>query len=470
MMPVSQFFSWPSFLPMLGSGQTAQPFKTVKDYENWIKRAKGFSQYVSQAIMRMQQGVEKGVVLPTLLMKKAVPQLEAQLVQDIEQSPFYMPITNMPEDFSEEDKKRLTEAYISLIKDDLMPSYAKLANYIKDDYMNHTRETHGIGALPGGDVAYKQAIRTMTTTDLDAKTIHEIGLKEAERLFAEMLKVKDKVGFEGDIQSFFTHLKTDPQFYYDKADDLVQGYEDLRGVINPKLDMIFNIMPKTDYVIKPVEAYRERSMAAAQYFPGAVDGSRPGIFYLNTYDLGARPKWMMNALSIHEASPGHHFQISLNRETGELPPFRRFSGYSAYSEGWGLYSETLGIEMGLYEDPYQYFGMLYAQIWRANRLVVDTGIHAMGWTREQAIEFMKSNSPVPETDVIAEVERYMALPGQALSYMIGRMKIQELRKRAESAMGDQFDLREFHKEILADGAMPLAILEQKINRWIAESK
>ncbi|MFT5453491.1 MAG: hypothetical protein ACI9N9_003003 [Enterobacterales bacterium] len=466
MMPVNQMASWTSFFPMLGSGQTAQPFNTVEDYDNWIKRAKGFNTYVDQAIMRMQQGVEQGVVMPTLLMKKVIPQLEAQVNMDVEKSPFYLPITNMPESFSDEDKARLTAAYKALIKDDIMASYAKLGSYIKNDYINHTRETHGIGSLPNGKVAYNQSIEIMTTTTMDAETIHEIGLKEAERLFNEMKKVKDQVGFEGDMQTFFNYLKTDPKFYYETAEELMQGYEDLRDVINPKLDMIFNIQPKTDYVIRPVEAFRERSMAAAQYFPGEVDGSRPGVFYVNTYDLTARPIWMMNALSIHEASPGHHFQVSLNREAGDLPPFRRFAGYSAYSEGWGLYSETLGIEMGLYEDPYQYFGMLYAQIWRANRLVVDTGIHAKGWTREQAIDFMKSNSPVSETDVVAEVERYMAMPGQALSYMIGRMKLEELRKRAETTLGDKFDLREFHKEVLADGAMPMAILEQKIDRWI----
>jgi len=468
LMPINQIFSVPQFFPMLGSGQTVQPFKTVKDYENWISRAKGFSGYVDLAIMRMQQGVEKGVVMPTLLMEKTVPQLESQVMPEIEKSPFYLPINNMPEDFSDADKQRLIAAYKELITNDIMKSYGKLANYIKNDYMKHTRETHGIGALPGGKVAYEQAIRNMTTTNMAAEEIHQLGLKEAERLFAEMKKVKETVGFEGDMQAFFEFLKNDPQFYYSDPEGLMQGYEDLRAVINPKLNLIFNIQPETDYILKEIEPFRERSMAAAQYFPGAPDGSRPGIFYVNTYDLKARPKWMMEALSIHEASPGHHFQISINQEAGQLPPFRRFGGYSAYSEGWGLYSETLGKEMGLYTDPYQYFGMLYAQIWRANRLVVDTGIHAKGWTREDAIAFMQSNSPVAETDVIVEVERYMAAPGQALSYMIGSLKIQELRARAEQALGNKFDVRDFHYQVLADGAMPLAILEQKIDRWIAK--
>jgi len=466
MMPINQIFSLPQFFPMFASGQLPQPFKTVKDYEDWSKRAKGFDGYVDRAISRMQEGLSKGVVMPTILMEKTIPQLEGQVMSNIEESPFYMPITKLPDTFTDEEKATIKKDYEVLIKDHLMASYKKLADYIKNDYIKHTRETHGIGSLPNGKVAYQQAIRQMTTTNMDADIIHDIGLKQAEYLFNEMKKVKAKVGFEGDMHAFFTFLKTDPQFYYEDAESLLQGYEDLRNKINPTLDKIFNIEPKTDYIIKAIEPFRERNQAAAQYVPGAPDGSRPGIFYVNTYDLTARPKWMMEALSIHEASPGHHFQISLNQEAGDLPPFRRFGGYSSYSEGWGLYSETLGLELGHYTDPYQYFGMLYTQIWRANRLVVDTGLHAKGWTREQAIDFMKSNSPVSETDAVVEVERYMAMPGQALSYMIGSMKIKELRKRAETKLGDKFSLQEFHKEVLADGAMPLAILEQKIDRWI----
>jgi uncharacterized protein (DUF885 family) len=297
-----------------------------------------------------------------------------------------------------------------------------------------------------------------------------LGLSEANRLFSEMKKVKQQVNFDGDMPTFFEHLKNDQQFYFDNADDLIQGYEDLRSVINPKLESLFSIQPKTDYIIKKAESFREKSMPLAQYVAGAPDGSRPGIFYVNTYKLETRPKWMMEALSVHEASPGHHFQISINQEAGELPPFRRFGNYSAYSEGWGLYTETLGLEMGLYKDPYQYFGVLYAQIWRANRLVVDTGLHSMGWSREDAIAFMKSNSPISENEAVVEVERYMAFPGQALSYMIGSMKIKELRAKAEKALGKKFDVKAFHYEILADGAKPLAILEQKVDRWIKRLK
>lgn len=470
MMPVNQLFGMVQYLPMLGSGQMAQPFHTVKDYKNWISRAKGFSEYVDLAILRMQQGVEKGIVMPTILMEKTLPQLDSIAAVEIEKSPFYMPIKNLPKNFSDDEKQQLTEAYEDLIHNHLSKAYSKLANYIKNDYMQHTRETHGLGALPGGKVSYEQAIRNMTTTNKTAEEIHKLGISEANRLFSEMKKVKQQVNFAGDMPAFFEHLKNDKQFYFGNADDLIQGYEDLRNIINPKLDTLFSLQPKTDYIIKKAEPYREKSMPLAQYVAGAPDGSRPGIFYVNTYKLETRPKWMMEALSVHEASPGHHFQISINQEAGELPPFRRFGGYSAYSEGWGLYTETLGLEMGLYKDPYQYFGVLYAQIWRANRLVVDTGLHSMGWSREDAIAFMSSNSPVSENEAMVEVERYMAFPGQALSYMIGSMKIKELRAKAEKALGKDFDIKDFHYEILADGAMPLRILEQKIDRWIKTVK
>jgi uncharacterized protein (DUF885 family) len=281
-----------------------------------------------------------------------------------------------------------------------------------------------------------------------------------------MKKVKRDVGFDGDMAAFFEFLRTDAQFYFDDEQALLDAYDALRLKIDPQLERLFDVLPKTDYVVRPVEPFRARSMAAAQYFAGTPDGTRPGIFYVNTYDLASRPKYMMEALSIHEASPGHHFQVSIAQELEELPAFRRFGGYTAYSEGWGLYAETLGTELGLYTDPYQYFGALYTDIWRANRLVVDTGLHAMGWTREDAIDWMRSNMPIPETDVVAEVERYIAMPSQALAYKIGQLKIRELRARAEAALGDRFDIRAFHNQVLTTGSLPLLVLEAKIDRWI----
>ena len=467
LMPVSQFFSMPSFVVMLGSGATAQPFVTAEDYDNWIKRSTGFVEHVDLSISKMREGVELGVVRPRILMEKALPQLQAQVVDDPEQSDFWGPIARMPESISAEDRARIEAEYRDHITNVLSPAYKKLHDYIAEDYLPNTRETIGQSGVPGGAEYYAFKVRESTTTDYTPEEIHEIGKREAERLFSEMKVVRDEVGFEGDMQAFFEFLKTDPQFYFDSEEAIVTAYDELRNVINPLLDKSFDIKAKADYVVKPVEAFRAQSMAAAQYFAGTPDGSRPGIFYINTYDLPSRPNYMMEALSLHEASPGHHFQISVKQEQEELPAFRRFGGYTAYSEGWGLYAESLGKELGLYTDPYQYFGALYADIWRANRLVVDTGMHAMGWTRQEAIDWMQSNSPISETDVIAEVERYIAIPSQALAYKIGQLKIRELRNRAEEALGASFDVRQYHNLVLTTGSVPLLVLESEVDRWIA---
>ena len=465
--PVSQFFSVPSFMVMMGSGATAQPFATPEDYDNWIARSTGFVENVDLSISKMREGVELGVVRPRILMEKALPQLAAQVVDDPEESDFWMPVANMPESFSPEERERITAAYREHISNVLVPAYAKLYDYIETDYMPNTRETIGQGDVPGGKEYYAFMVRETTTTDYTPEEIHEIGKREAERLFAEMQRIRDEVGFEGGIQEFFEHLRTDPKYYFESEEAIVAAYDELRQVINPKLDAVFDIKAKADYVVKPVEAFRAQSMAAAQYFPGTPDGTRPGIFYINTFDLPARPNFLMEALSLHEAAPGHHFQISVAQEQEDLPAFRRFGGYTAYSEGWGLYAESLGKELGLYTDPYQYFGSLYADIWRANRLVVDTGMHAMGWSRQDAIDWMKSNMPIADTDVIAEVERYIAIPSQALAYKIGQLKIRELRNRAEAALGDKFDPREYHNLVLTIGAVPLLVLESQVDRWIA---
>ena len=465
--PVSQFFSTPNFLVMLGSGATAQPFKTPQDYDNWIARSSGFVGHVDLSISKMREGVELGVVRPRILMEKALPQLAAQVVDTPEQSDFWAPITNMPETFSDEDRERIAAEYREHISNVLVPAYAKLHDYIRGEYLQNTRESIGQGDVPGGADYYAFRVRESTTTNYTPEEIHEIGKREAARIYAEMEKVRDDVGFEGDMQAFFEYMRTNPRFYFDNEQELVDAYDELRVSIDPLLDALFDVKPKSNYVVKAVEAFRAKSMAAAQYFSGTPDGSRPGIFYINTYDLPSRPKYMMEALSLHEASPGHHFQISITQELEDMPPFRRFGGYTAYSEGWGLYAESLGKELGLYKDPMQYFGALYTDIWRANRLVVDTGMHALGWTRQDAINWMKSNSPITEVDVVAEVERYIAIPSQALSYKIGQLKIRELRTRAEKALGDKFDVRKFHNQVLTSGALPLVVLEAKIDRWIA---
>ncbi len=464
--PVSQFFSVPNFLVLLGSGANAQPFRTAEDYDNWIKRSTGFVEHVDLSIARMREGIESGVVQPRVLMERTLPQLDAQIVGAAEQSAFWQPVKNMPEEIAAEDRERLTEAYRAHIEDVLVPAYAKLRDFIRDEYLPETRETIGQGDVPGGKELYRWLVRETTTTDYTPEEIHEIGKREAERIFAEMEKVKERVGFEGDMQAFFEYLRTDPKFYFETAEELMEGYEALRDRIDPALPQIFETVPESDYVLRAVEEFRAQSMAAAQYFPGTPDGARPGIFYVNTYDLAARPSYTMEALSLHEANPGHHFQVMLSWELDDMPEFRKFNAYTAYIEGWGLYAESLGPELGMYEDPYQYLGWLIFDIWRANRLVVDTGMHALGWSRQDAIDWMKSNSPMADTDVIAEVERYIAIPSQALAYKIGQLKIRELRTRAEEALGDDFDVREFHSQVLMTGALPLFVLEDKIDRWI----
>ena len=464
--PVSQFFSTPNFLVILGSGASAQPFVTPEDYDNWIKRSSGFVRHVELSIGKMREGVELGVVRPRILMEKALPQLAAQVVKDPEQSDFWGPIARMP-DFSAKERARIEAEYRDHIGNVLVPAYKKLHDYIENDYLPNTRETIGQSDVPGGADYYAFKVRESTTTDYTPEEIHEIGRQEAERLFAEMQKVKEQVGFKGDMRAFFQFLRTDPQFYFETEEEIVKAYDDLRDVINPLLDPVFDVKTDADYVVRPVEAFRAKSMAAAQYFPGTPDGSRPGVFYINTYDLPSRPNYMMEALSLHEAAPGHHFQSSVAREQDQLPSFRRFGRYTAYNEGWGLYAESLGKELGLYTDPYQYFGALYMDIWRANRLVVDTGMHVMGWSRQEAIDWMQSNSPITDTDVIAEVERYIAIPSQALAYKIGQLKIRELRERAEAALGDKFDVRQYHNLVLTSGSVPLLVLESEVERWIA---
>jgi len=468
--PVSQFFSVPNFLPMLGSGAVGQPFETPQHYDDWIKRSTGFANHVDLSITKMREGVELGVVQPRILMEKTLPQLAAQVVESPEVSAFYGPVARMPESFSDEDRARLTAAYEDHIMNTLVPAYAKLHDYIKDEYLQHTRDTVGQADSPGGKDYYAFMVRESTTTGYTPEEIHEIGKREAERIYAEMESVRDQVGFEGTMPEFFEYLRNDPQFHFKTEEEILQAYDDLRNTIDPKLDALFGTLAKAPYVIKPVEPFRAESMAAAMYFPGTPDGSRPGIFYVNTYDLPARPKWFMEALSIHEANPGHHFQISISQEVEDLPAFRAFGGYTAYNEGWGLYAESLGRELGMYTDPLQYFGSLFGDIWRANRLVVDTGIHALGWTREEAIEYMAANSPITDTDVIAEVERYIAIPSQALAYKIGQLKIRELRNRAEEALGDDFDVRAFHDLVLTSGALPLFVLEAEVDRWIERQK
>ncbi len=470
LIPVNQFFSVPNFFAMMGSGSSLQPFKTVADYDNWLGRINGFVEWVNQAKTNMRLGMERKVVQPRVLMERTLPQLEAQIVSDPEQSIFYTPIRNLPEDFSEQDKERLTDYYRSAIATKIVPAYQALHDFIQHEYLPATRDSVGLSALPNGDAWYAYNVRTITTTDLSPEQIHEIGKNEVARIHAEMRKVMTETGFAGSLQDFFEFLNNDEQFYFDTREDLIAGYRALREDVHEKALSLFQGLPEADYEIRAVEPFRERSASGASYQAAAPDGSRPGVFYVNTYDLSARPSWAIESLFLHEAVPGHHFQISIQRELEDLPRFRRFGGYTAYVEGWGLYAESLGKEMGVYEDPYQYYGALQAELWRAIRLVVDTGLHHKGWTREQVLDYMYANAAVKEARAVSEAERYIAIPGQALAYKVGQLKIRELRNRVEEALGANFDIKEFHALILSDGALPLDVLEKKVDRYINEKK
>ncbi|MGL6121850.1 MAG: DUF885 domain-containing protein [Shewanella sp.] len=469
-MPISQFYSTVITMVQLGSGESAQPFKTVQDYHNWELRVDGFLKWVTLAENRMNQGIESKVVLPRVLVERIIPQLDAMLTTDATQSIFYSPILHFPEGFSEQDKAELVSRYQAMISGRIVPALTHLRDYFKQTYLPKARATDGWSGLPNGKAWYQHLANSHTTTTMPVDDIHQMGLSEVARILSEMDKVREQVGFKGDLKAFFASLSSDSQYFYSDRQGLIDGYMVLKDKINQELPNYFNVMPKADYVVKPVESFREQSAAGASYESPAVDGSRPGVFYINTYNLKAQPKWGMTTLSLHEAAPGHHFQIAIKQELTGVPEFQRFSGYTAFEEGWALYAEYLGIEMGLFTDPYQYFGKLSDEMLRAMRLVVDTGLHSKGWSREQAIQYMKDNSPMAESDIVAEVERYMAIPAQALSYKVGQLKILALRARAEKALGDKFDLKAFHDQILTSGSLPMAVMENKIDRWIASKQ
>ncbi len=469
-LPMNQFYNTVITMVQLGSGESAQPFNTVEDYKNWLSRLDGFINWTKLAQRRMNEGIESKVVLPRVLVERIIPQLQAQLVKKPRDSIFYSPINHFPQRFSDAEKTELTEEYQAMIADKLVPALSDLKGYFETTYLPESRATDGWWGLPNGKAWYQYYANYHTTTKIPVDEIHEIGLSEVTRILSEMDKVREQVGFKGDLKAFFASLSSQPRYFFEDRQGLIDGYMRLKTKINKELPKYFNVMPVADYIVKPVEAFREKSAAGASYESPAADGSRPGVFYINTYNLKAQPKWGMTTLSLHEAAPGHHFQIAIKQELKGVPEFQRFSGYTAFEEGWALYAEYLGIEMGLFTDPYQYFGKLSDEMLRAMRLVVDTGLHAKGWSREQAIQYMKDNAPMAETDIVAEVERYMAIPGQALSYKIGQLKIIELREKAETALGDKFDLKGFHDQILTTGSLPMAVMEQKIDRWISSLK
>ncbi|WP_031425194.1 DUF885 domain-containing protein [Flavimarina sp. Hel_I_48] len=469
-MPIDQMWSVNLFMGQLASGAGSQPFKTVQDYENWLNRVDGFLEWLNTAEANMRKGMEKGYVLPQSLIRKVIPQMEAMTDEDMESHLFYGPVLNFPKDFSAAEKERISGQFEEMISQKVIPAYQEMHDFLKSEYLPKGRESSGISDIPGGADYYDHQIKLYTTTEMSADQIHQLGLDEVERISSEMEKVKEQVGFEGDLIAFFNDVRENKKLMpYKSPKEIISHFNEIKSTVEPNLDKLFSIKPKTAFEVRRTEEFRENS-ASAEYNPGSLDGTRPGIFYVPVPDAAAYNVYGDESLFLHEAIPGHHYQVSLTQESTTLPEFRKTLWYSGYGEGWALYSESLGKELGLYTDPYQYFGMLGAEMHRAVRLVVDTGLHSKGWSREKAIQYSLDHEAESRASVTAEIERYMANPGQALSYKIGQLKIQELRDRAKEKLGAAFDIREYHTQVLETGGIPLALLEEKIDKWIDEGK
>ena len=468
--PVNHFAGFHTFYPTFASGQGAAPFKTVADYENNLKRHKEFITLMDASIGRFREGMASGVFETKLTITNVIDQLNTQLAQKTEESPYYGPVTKFPADFSEADKARLTAEYRDIVEKGLYPANQRLRDFLRDEYLPLARDGVGLSYMKGGEKLYQYMVEQTTTLPLKAADIHLLGVAEVERIKKGMEAIKTEVGFQGSLQDFFEHLRTDPKFKKESREALTQGYYDIGKQVDTVISSQFKYLPKAPLEIKPYEEFREKYEAGGSYQQGTPDGSRPGTFYFNAYDLPSRTTSGMTTLYLHEGAPGHHFQISIAQENDKLPAFMRFGGNTAYVEGWALYAETLGYDMGLFKDPYQRFGTLSDEMLRAMRLVVDTGIHSMGWTRDQAIDYMLANSDMGKPDATAEVERYIAIPSQALAYKIGALTIQKLKAKAQKELGAKFDVREFHNQVLNTGALPLAVLEKKIDGWIASQK
>ncbi len=467
LLAIDQLDSLASTFAVFGSGAGAQPFRNVRDYDAFLARSVDFERWVDSAIVALREGLARGVTQPRAVIAKVVPQLREVAGPDPERTIFWQAVKAMPETIAPTERAAIEARWRSAIRERIVPAYRRLADFIEQEYVPQARTSVGWSALPQGAEWYRHRIRVQTTTTLGAEEIHAIGLAEVARIRAEMDAVRRKVGFDGDLAAFFRHLQEDPQFYYTSAAQLVSGYTALKRRIDALLPKLFADFPKADYEVRLVEPFRAAAAPGAFYQPPSADGRRPGIFYVNAHNLKAQPIFGMETLALHEAAPGHHFQVAIQQELTGLPRFRRFNNYVAYAEGWALYAESLGPELGLFTDPYQWYGRLADEMLRAMRLVVDTGLHAKGWSREQAIRYMQDNSSMATSDIEAEVDRYIVWPAQALGYKVGQLRITALRERAERALGARFDVRAFHSQLLRDGALPLDVLEAKIDRWIA---
>lgn len=468
--PIDHFSGFHTFFPDLSSGQGAAPYKTVADYEASLSRFNGFGTAMDRGIGRFRQGMASGVVQPKLVVNNVIEQLDTLIKQGVEGSTYYMPVKAMPASFSAADKARLTAAYRRSLTRDLIPAMTRMRDFLRTEYLPAARDTVGLGQMKGGPALYDYMIQQSTTLPLTADYIHDLGLSEVARIRSDMEKIKAEVGFKGNLKQFFDHIRSDPKFKPASKAALTQGYYDIGKRVDARIATLFNVIPKTPLEIRPVPEFLEKNQAGAYYQQGTPDASRPGVFYFNTYDLPSRTTPGMETLYLHEAVPGHHFQISVAQENAALPNFMRFGGNTAFVEGWALYAEKLGPELGLFTDPYQRFGHYDDEMLRAMRLVVDSGLHSKGWTRDRSIAYMLDNSAMGRTDATSEVERYIAIPSQALAYKIGQLKILELRAKARAALGDRFDIRGFHAQVIDTGALPLPVLEKKIDDWIASQR
>lgn len=470
LIPINQFYNIANRFAMLGSGTSAQPFKTAKDYRDWAERMSRIPLLFQQAQDNMRSGIDKGIVQPRVLIDKAIAQIAAHLVTDVEESLFWTPLSRLPDGISDKQKNQLKTRYRDVIKNQVLPAYQQLHDYLANEYLPHTRnESFGVGQLPQGKSWYQYLIEANTSTTLSADRIHRIGKSEVARLHGEMRDIMSEVGFQGNLEAFFDFMTSDPQFVYSSSDVMLADYRALRSKVDERIPQLFEQLPQADYQIRQVEPFRQQSASSGSYQSAPSDSSKTATFYLNTYDLASRPTWAKTALFLHEAVPGHHFQISIQQQLDDLPRFRKFGRHTVYTEGWALYAESLGDDLGLYQQsPYQRFGALAAELWHSIRLVSDTGIHDRGWSRQRVLDYMQNNAPITHTRAVAEAERIMALPGQALAYKIGQLKIAELRRLAENKLGNKFDIKAFHRVVLDGGAVPLIILEQKVRRWIVD--
>jgi len=440
---------------------------TVQDFEDWLARLGKIDTVIGQEIARAEAGRKAGLTAPRVLMERVQPQIALHVVENAEESPFYAVFEDLPESIATEEQERLQSTALEIIDKTVLPAYRKLDRYFSTKYLPACRESIGLSALPNGSAWYEYRARSYTTTRMTPEDIHRLGLDEVKRIREEMMTIIDEVGFEGSFGEFLTFLRTDPQFYYDDPEDLLEAYRATSKRIDPELVKLFGVLPRMPYGVQPIPDSIAPHTTTAYYSRPAADGSRAGIYWVNLYKPEVRPKYEIEVLSVHEAMPGHHLQLALQQELGEMPMFRRFQGFTAFVEGWGLYSERLGYDLGLYLDPYSRFGQLTYDMWRAVRLVVDTGMHYKGWTRQQAIDFFKDNAAKTEHDIVNEIDRYINWPGQALAYKIGQLRMLTLRERAERRLGDDFDIRAFHDELLGGGALPLDILEQRMDDWLA---